>query len=91
MAAGDDVESGVCEFAGEELAGVELCAHIATLPKSNTIRKQLRIRYFTALRSYSFKTYLFKPAIQTWVARNACRHLRAVSSSGNRLPSCSTR
>src|ERR1035438_1565385 len=43
LEAGDEVESGVCEFEGAELAGVEFCAHRATLLANNMIKSQLRI------------------------------------------------
>lgn len=45
LEAGDEAESGVCEFDGAELEGAEFCAHRATLLANNTttIKSQLRI------------------------------------------------
>ena len=72
----DGVESGDCEFAGAGLDGLEFCAHVATQHASNGTKRKLRIDLF--YRSPR-------------VVRNDCRHLRAVSNSENRLPSCSMR
>jgi len=79
-----DVESGADEFDGESgeagLDGLESCARTATPPTNKPANKKtqskLRIELF------------YSPS---WAVRNACRHLRAVSNSENRLPSCSTR
>jgi hypothetical protein len=59
LEAGDEELSGVCEFAGEELEGVEsaggvagvlegleVCPQTPTLPASKKIKSQLRIRLF---------------------------------------------
>ena len=81
----EDVDTGACEFegAGGEAGsdGLEFCAPTAALPTSQQTKSKMRINIvFTALFYRS-----------PWVARNACRHLRAVSNSENRLPSCSIR
>src|ERR1700676_4529700 len=82
----DDAESTGCELAGAGLEGLgfwgpafwELgfCAHAATQPPSIATKRKERMDLF------------YRPS---WVARNDCRHLRAVSNSENRLPSCSMR
>ena len=77
----DDAEAGDCELDGPALDGLEFCGleFCAKTPKqnpSNETGRKLRINLF--YRSPR-------------VARNACRHLRAVSNSENRLPSCSMR
>ena len=90
LEAGDEVESGVCEFDGAELEGAEFCAHRATLLANNTTKSQLRIEIILPPCMFTEACSL-KHAPQTWVARKDCRHLRAVSSSEYRLPSCSMR
>src|SRR5271165_1758070 len=75
---GDEVEDDPesC-FAGAEPEAGELCAHTTALPSRNTKSKEQR----------RIALFYLPPR----VARYASRHRRAVSSSENRLPSCSIR
>src|SRR5271166_3044117 len=70
--------AGACAF-----EGVDDWAAITTLEPSSKVRNKKRIPLFYAIASGPFQIYVCR------AARNPCRQRRAVSNSGNRLPSCS--
>jgi len=77
-----------CDLLGADPAGAEeFCAHSPALEPSSKTRIQRQPRIWLFYRSVTVSVAGYVPC----AARKPCRQRRAVSISGKRLPSCSTR